>query len=372
MKVLVTGGAGFIGSHIVDLLIEKGHNVTIYDNLDPQIHGAKREIPAYLNKSAEFIFGDVRDKEKLYEAVKNAEIIFHKAAAVGVGQSMYQIEHYVDVNTRGTAVLLDILVNKKNKVKKLIVAASMSSYGEGLYNCKKCGKVFPEIRTEKQLKEKKFELFCGGCGAELQPLPTDEEKSRDSVSIYAITKKDQEDMCLNIGNAYKIPTVALRYFNVYGQRQSVSNPYTGVVAIFASRLLNNNPPIIYEDGLQTRDFINVKDIAIANLLAMEKSEADNQYFNVGSGSPITVKNIAEQLALTLGKNIKPELVNKYRIGDVRHCFADINKIQKALGFSPSVNFDSGMKELCDWLKSQNAVDKVEDAQQELADKGLIV
>ncbi|MBP7653821.1 SDR family NAD(P)-dependent oxidoreductase [Candidatus Dependentiae bacterium] len=372
MNVLVTGGAGFIGSHIVDLLIEKGHNVTVYDNLDPQVHGIKKELPEYFNRLAKFVYGDVRNKEKLYEVVKDAEIIFHKAAAVGVGQSMYQIEHYVDVNTRGTAVLLDLLVNKKNKVKKLIVAASMSSYGEGLYNCAKCGKISPKIRTEEQLKLKKFEMLCPVCGNEAAPLPTTEEKSRDCASIYAITKKDQEDMCLNIGWAYKIPVVALRYFNVYGQRQSVSNPYTGVVAIFASRLLNNNAPIIYEDGMQTRDFINVKDIASANLLAMEKDSANFEYFNVGAGNPIAVKDIALKLASVLNKNIKPELVNKYRIGDVRHCFADISKIREKLNFFPSVTFDEGLKELCLWLKNQRAEDKVEQAQNELAEKGLIV
>ena len=215
-------------------------------------------------------------------------------------------------------------------------------------------------------------MICPHCGAIAKPKPTAETKSRDCTSIYAITKKDQEEMCLNIGWAYKIPTVALRYFNVYGPRQSVSNPYTGVCAIFAARLLNNNKPIIYEDGLQTRDFINVLDIARANILAMENPAADYQSFNVGSGRAITVKYIAEQLAKTLGKSIEPELVNKYRIGDIRHCYADISKIKKMLGFEPQVSFEQGMQKLCDWLKKQNAIDSVEKAQEELKNKGLIV
>jgi len=372
MKILVTGGAGFIGSFIVDMLIERGHEVLVFDNLDPQVHQSRNKLPEHFNPKAKFIFGDVREKDKLYDAVKEAEIIFHKAAAVGVGQSMYQVEHYVDVNTKGTAALLDILANNKHNVRKLIVAASMSSYGEGAYLCGKCGKFYPKLRTEEQMNKKKFEIFCDKCGQETTPIPTDEEKTRDCNSIYAITKKDQEDMCLNICCAYKIPVVALRYFNVYGPRQSVSNPYTGVMAIFASRLLNDNQPIVYEDGLQTRDFINVRDIAAANILAMENDKADYGYFNVGSGKPVSVKKIALSLAEILGKKVEPVLVNKYRKGDVRHCFADINKIQSLLGFKPEVSFEKGMDELCCWLKKQKAVDKVEAAQEELKNKGLIV
>ena len=367
-KVLVTGGAGFIGSFIVDELVNRGDEVTILDNLDPQVHNG--EIPPYLNKRAKFVKGDVLDRNLLSSLVANADVVFHEAAAVGIGQSMYQIHHYMDVNSQGTAQLLDILVNDKHSVKKLIVAASMSSYGEGLYECSKCGKINPSLRPEEQMKKGKWEQICPNCSSQLKPLPTTEDTPTDPNSIYALSKKNQEDMALMIGKTYGIPTIALRYFNVYGPRQSLSNPYTGVAAIFMSRLKNNNRPVIYEDGLQTRDFVSVHDIAVANIIVMDSKKADYEVFNVGSGVPRSIKSIAEDLAKLMGKKLQPDVTKKFRKGDIRHCFADISKIKK-LGFNPSVSFEEGMKELIEWSSSMKAEDKFDQAAKELKNKGLI-
>jgi len=368
-KILVTGGAGFIGSFIVDRLVEDGHDVRIFDNLEPQVHQGKS--PGYLNEKAEFIKGDVCNYDELKKAVEGVEVISHHAAMVGVGQSQYQPKRYVDVNTGGTANLLEILVNEEHDVKKLIVASSMSIYGEGAYQCESCGEISPELRGDEQMSKQEWEVHCPSCGKNLKPVPATEEKKLQSNSIYAITKKDQEEMCLNIGKSYGIPAVALRYFNVFGPRQSLSNPYTGVAAIFLSRIKNNNPPLIFEDGLQSRDFISVHDIVDANLLAMESSAADYDYFNVGAGRQITILEIAEILARLQNSDVKPQIVGKFRKGDVRHCFADISKIKSKLGFEPKVGFEDGMKELMEWSAGVEAEDRVEEATEELREKGLI-
>jgi len=368
-RILVTGGAGFIGSFLVDELVKRGHYVRIFDNLEPQVHNKKR--PDYLNTKAEFMAGDVTKKDQLEKAIKDIDVVFHLAAAVGVGQSMYQIRHYVNSNILGTSNLLDILVNTKHNIKKIVVAASMSSYGEGAYKCLNCGIVYPLLRTEKQMQSKEWELSCPNCTKPLKPIPTDENKKQDCNSIYAITKKTQEDMALNIGKTYGIPTVSLRYFNVYGPRQSLSNPYTGVAAIFMSRIKNKNSPIVYEDGLQTRDFISVHDITQANILAMEKSSADYETFNVGTGKPLTIKSIAEILSELYGIKIKPTITNQYRKGDVRHCYADTTKIKTKLGFEPKISFEQGMRELIEWSKTAESVDKFDKATTELKQKGLL-
>ena len=369
-KILVTGGAGFIGSHIVEALVRRGHKVRVLDNLEPQVHGEGAEIPEYISRDIEFIKRDIRNKDEVKKALKNIEIIFHQAAAVGVGQSMYQIEKYMEVNTLGTARLLDILVNEKHKVEKLIVASSMSVYGEGEYVCSKCGSVYPNLRSLQQLKDRKWEMHCPICNRDVKPVPTKEEKPLYPTSVYAISKRDQEELCLNVGRAYAIPTVILRYFNTYGPRQALSNPYTGIAAIFSSRILNHHPPLIFEDGLQSRDFTHVNDIVQANLLALEKKKANYEVFNVGTGRQLTVLDMANILIGKLSFKGKPEIINKFREGDIRHCYADISKIKKRLNFKPKIKFEKGISDLIKWVSQQSAVDLVEKARKELEQKGL--
>lgn len=370
MNILVTGGAGFIGSYIVDKLIEQGHSVRIYDNLDPQVHPGGNK-PVYLNRHAQFIKGDVRNRDKLKKAIRGVEVIFHEAACVGVGQSQYEIKRYSEVNIGGTANLFDILAKERHKVKKVIIAASMSSYGEGSYRCSKCGIVNFEMREEKDLRFKRWEPFCPKCKRVLRAIPTTEQKERSSFSIYAITKRVQEDIGAIFSKAYNFPVVSLRYFNAYGPRQSLSNPYTGVCAIFISRLKNRKPPVIYEDGNQTRDFISVRDIAGANILAMNFRGDGFHAYNVGTGTPISIKDIATSLAGHMGLDISPDITFRYRKGDIRHCYADITKIKRELGFSPQVSFTSGMKELLEWSKGIKAKDKFGIMEKELLRKGLL-
>jgi dTDP-L-rhamnose 4-epimerase len=367
LKILVTGGAGFIGSHLVDKLITKGHDVCVIDNLEPQVHLYK---PGYLNPKAEYIFDNIKNTKTLISVLSDVEIIFHQAANVGVGQSMYEIERYIDTNVMGTAKLLDVIVNSKNSVKKIIVASSMSIYGEGEYTCNKCGIVYPKLRSDKQLKNREWEMKCPCCGAQTKPIPTRENKPLHPTSVYAVSKRDQEELCLSVGRAYGIPTVALRYFNVYGPRQSLSNPYTGVCAIFSSRIRNGNPPIIYEDGLQTRDFIYVDDIVYANIIAMESNLANYESFNVGSGKPTSILEVATILSKLYNKKIQPKIIKKYRSGDIRHCFAEITAIKK-LGFVPKTSFEEGIKRLTQWGQKATAIDMVDDATKELIQRGLI-
>ncbi len=369
-KVLVTGGAGFIGSHVVDSLIRKGYRVTVFDNLEKQVHPGG--LPDYYNLKAEFIRGDVRKKRQLRDAVKECDAIIHLAAAVGVGQSQYMISKYVESNIQGTANLLDILVNTKHRVRKLVVASSMSIYGEGLYSCGKCGKVKPPLREFSGSGTGSWEPECPCCKGKLSPVPTNEDTPLVSNSIYAVSKKEQEEMSLLIGRTYGIPVTALRFFNVYGPRQSLSNPYTGVAAIFLSRIKNGNPPVIYEDGLQTRDFIWVEDIADACILSMEKEEADYRVYNVGSGRPVSILEIAGTLINLLGvKGISPEVTFTFRKGDVRHCFSDTSRIRNELGFEPSVSFGEGMKRLITWSRKAVSEDRFLKASSELKKRGLI-
>ena len=369
--ILVTGGAGFIGSHIVDALIERGHQVRVLDSLVEQVHGPKADRPAYLHPAAEFWRGDVRDVEAVRSALQGIDIVYHEAAEVGVGQSMYEVTRYVGGNTYATSVLLDVLANEKHLVKRLIVASSMSIYGEGAYRCPTHGRVHPFLRPDQQLARKEWEMKCPECGQPADIMGTPEDKPLFPTSIYAISKMDQEFMCLSIGRAYNLPTVALRYFNVYGPRQALSNPYTGVAAIFSGRLLNGKPPVIFEDGLQSRDFVHVSDIVQANMLAMERAEAVYEVFNVGTGRALSICDVALALINELKVNIQPEVVGGFRAGDIRHCVADIHKARKLLGFEPRVKFEDGLQELVGWVKSQRPVDHVEQARRELAQHGLI-
>lgn len=369
-RVLITGGAGFIGSHLVDTLLEKGYFVRVYDNLEPQVHGKSQNIPDYFNKEAELIVGDVRDREKLKKAINNIDVVFHLAASVGVAQSMYEIAKYTESNTMGGATLLDLIANEKHNIRKVVVASSMSVYGEGSYSCNNCGKVYPKIRSLEQFKKNDWEMKCPNCNIDVMPIPTDEDKPLFPTSIYAVSKRDHEEMFLIIGRAYQIPTVALRFFNVYGPRQALSNPYTGVAAIFSSRLMNDKPPIIFEDGNQARDFVHVSDIVQACILAIEKSEGDYQVFNVGTGRKLSVFDIANVLMDKLSFKGEPQIVNRFREGDIRHCYADISLIKKILGYKPKVKFEDGIIDLINWVKLQKAEDKVNFAIDILDKKGL--
>jgi dTDP-L-rhamnose 4-epimerase len=369
MQVLVTGGAGFIGSHLVDALIAAGHGVRVLDSLEPQVHGPRRERPSYLNGKAELIVGDVRDRKQLARALDGVEAVFHEAAAVGVGQSMYEIERYVSANAVGAAVVLEGILERRDRIRKVVVASSMSLYGEGAYRAPDGGMVSPPLRREADLAARRFELFESG-GAELTPAATPEEKPLQPTSIYAITKRDHEEMFLAVGQAYGIPVVALRYFNVYGPRQALSNPYTGVVAIFSSRLLNRNRPLVYEDGRQTRDFVHVSDVVQANLLALGSDAADGRVYNVGTGQATSVRQVADTLGELLDFAEPPDVTGRYRAGDIRHCVADISRIRRELGYRPKVAFADGLREVLGWLRTQSADDAVEAAARELAARGL--
>lgn len=370
MNILVTGGAGFIGSFLVDELVKLGHKVTIFDNLEPQVHHGK--IPAYLNKDAKFIKADVCDRKKLDKALEHIDIVFHEASVVGIGQSMYEIEKYVKANLYGTSILLDLIVNKhRDHIKKLILAGSMSEYGEGLYNCRNCGNVKPPLRNDKQLNQKRWELFCPNCKSILIPKPTTEETPLSVNSIYAISKKSQEEMCLTIGKTFSTPTVVLRYFNVYGPRQSLSNPYTGVAAIFVSRIKSEKDPIVFEDGNQTRDFVSVHDVVGANIAAMINKKADYKIFNVGSGTAVSIAQLGWLLIKLLNPKLKLDIVNKFRKGDIRHCIADISKIKSELKWHPKIGLQNGLLELISWSKKIKSNDFFEKAQKELAKRGLV-
>lgn len=368
MNVLVTGGLGFIGSHIVDELVEKGHNVRIFDNLEMQVHAGK--LPKYVNTNAEILVGDVRKDKNWERVLKDIDVVFHEAAMVGMGQSQYMIDKYIDVNVTGTAKMLDYLANTKNhSVKKILVAASMSSYGEGLYECDDCGFVEPQMRSKSQIDNKDWNLHCPKCGDYIKPVPTPETKSLQSSAIYSLTKKYQEEMCLSFGKTYSIPVVSTRYFNVYGPRQSLSNPYTGVAALFTSKLKNKRAPDIFEDGLQTRDFVHVEDIARANVFLMGNKNAEGQAYNIGTGNTMTVVDLANKLAEGLGIKISPTINNTGRPGDVRFCFADTSKL-KNLGFT--FNYPTlDIKTLIDWSRNEVAVDKSDQALAEMKARKLL-
>jgi len=367
-RVLITGGAGFVGSHLADALLQRGHTVRVFDGLAPQVHG--EGIPPYLSLDVEFQQGDMRDLDKVRHAVTGVDVIFHLAAAVGVGQSMYEISHYMGANTQGTANLLQALLDGGNRLEKLVVASSMSIYGEGKYLCAQCGEQAPPPRPPEQTRQHAWETKCPQCGNPLTPIATDEGKPLQCTSIYALSKKDQEEMTLLYGRTYGVPVVALRYFNIYGPRQALSNPYTGVCAIFASRLLNDRAPLVFEDGKQMRDFVSVHDVVAANLLAMEGSAADGMALNVGSGEPISIREVAAALGTVLSKEIPAEITGKSRAGDIRHCFADISAAQRMLEYQPRVSFSEGMAELGGWLASQRADDRAAEAVRQLKSFGL--
>jgi dTDP-L-rhamnose 4-epimerase len=370
MKVLITGGAGFIGSHLADRLLADGHEVRALDNLDPQVH-PEAERPDYLDPEVELQAGDVRDRDAVRRAVDGVDAVIHFAAAVGVGQSMYEIERYTSINAIGAAIVLEEVLERRDVVRKLLVASSMSIYGEGQYRNPRTGEtgLAPWLRSEQQLAAREWDIL-GDDGTPLEPEPTAETKALRPTSIYAINKRDHEEMFLVSGAAYGIPAVALRFFNVYGERQSLSNPYTGAAAIFSSRLLNDRPPLVFEDGRQTRDFIDVRDIARCCALALTEDGADGRTLNVGTGVPTSIVAVAETIARGLGKKIEPELVGKYRAGDIRHCYADTSLAQELLGFRAEIPFEAGMQDLLAWLEGREAEDSVDAAREALVARGL--
>jgi dTDP-L-rhamnose 4-epimerase len=370
MKVLVTGGAGFIGSHVAEAFLRRGREVRLFDNLDPQVHGPSRRWPNFLPDGAEQILGDVRNHEAVAAALRGCDSVIHLAAAVGVGQSMYEVEHYSSVNVVGTAVLLEELIKQREHIRKLIVASSMSIYGEGAYRDMNGRAILPPTRSQDQLAQNRWEMSDGD-GRPLRPVPTPESKPLQPGSVYAITKRDQEEMCLSVGRAYSIPTVAFRMFNVYGSRQALSNPYTGVVAIFASRLLNNQAPLIFEDGRQRRDFVHVEDVARAYADALENDNADGMALNLGSGESLSILEIAEAVTRLLKRSVRPVLTSRYREGDIRHCFGDISQAKRMLGWRPNWTFEKGVLSLLAWLQAQDAEDRVEHAYAELNARGLL-
>jgi dTDP-L-rhamnose 4-epimerase len=366
-RILITGGAGFIGSHLADHLLRHGHAVRALDALSPQVHGPDAARPAYLDPDVELLVGDVRDPEAVRRALSGVDAVVHLAAAEGVGQSMYELDRYVSVNALGTAVLLQALIELP--VEKLVVASSMSVYGEGMYR-DRAGREVPAERTRARLLRREWEP-AGPDGGPVEPVPTPERKPPALASVYALSKLDQERLCLLAGEAYGFQAAALRLFNVYGTRQALSNPYAGVLASFAARILNGRPPLVNEDGRQRRDFVSVHDVVEGIRLALIAPAAAGQVLNLGSGRSASVLDVAERLAEALGREeLVPEVTQRHRVGDVRHCFADISRARQVLGYRPRVTLEDGLSELSGWLAGQLAHDRVQEAGAELAARGL--
>ena len=369
MKTLVTGGAGFIGTHLVRALSEMGDEVVVLDSLESQVHG---HVTPSVPSGVELIVGNIGDPELAARALQGADRVVHLAAAVGVGQSMYEIARYTELNTMATARFLEALVGTRPVPARLVVASSMSIYGEGEYVCETHGRIAPGPRPEEQLLARSWEMGCPTCGTEMKPVGTRETKALIPTSIYAINKRDHEEMAIVTGSAYGIPTVALRFFNIYGPGQALSNPYTGVAAIFGSRLLNGRPPIIFEDGAQSRDFTHVSDVVRGILMALESDSAIGHAVNLGTGRPTTVEEVATVISAGMGLDIGAERNGRYRAGDIRHCYADPSLARELLGFEAKKRFEEGMGELIEWLADQEAQDRVDDATRELAARGLTI
>ena len=377
MQVLVIGGAGFVGSHTVDALLRHGHAVRVADNLDAQVHPTG-EPPEYLNRAAGVRPRGSAGHRSAAQIVggHGRGILF--AGAVGVGDSMYRIRHYAEANVMGAANFLEILANDRHSIQKVVLSSSVTVYGEGKYQCAKHGIVFPALRSPDQIAERQWEPVCAveqgsrRCGQQLQALPMDEEKPLAPQSVYAITKQTQEQMFLTVGRTYNVPVAVLRYFNVFGTRQALANPYTGVAKIFAASLSRGEAPILYEDGLQSRDFVHVRDVVQANLLALEKSEANHEVFNVGTGRPTSVMEVAAALAKIQHFRGELKASNRCRAGDVRHCWADISKIQKRLGYEPRSVFPLGLEDVVEWSASRrDQTSKSEEPESEMNRRGLI-
>lgn len=352
-KILITGGAGFIGLNLSLKLLTKGYKITILDNLSDQVHGKNAELPLDLKDKVTFIKGDVRNKNDWRKALLGQDIIIHLAAETGTGQSMYEISKYSEVNIGGTANMLDILVNEKHSIEKIVLASSRAIYGEGKYICKKCGVVYPNNRENEDMKTGDFSVKCPKCNNDkIKLLATDEQSLINPISIYAITKYTQENLISVTCEVLKIPYVILRYQNVYGPGQSLINPYTGILSIFSTRIINGNDIDIFEDGMESRDFVYIDDVVDATIVGIEKKEADYEIFNVGSGNNINILEVARTLKNAYNSKVNIEISGNYRMGDIRHNYADITKIKKKLGYKPKINFKEGIKRFINWVEQQ--------------------
>jgi len=374
-NILITGGAGFIGSNLSLKLIDKGYNVTVLDNLSPQIHGENPELTSPLFKSIKdkvrFFKGTVTSREDWKQALEGQNIIVHFAAETGTGQSMYCIEKYTEVNIQGTAIMLDILANNENSVKKIVIASSRSIYGEGKYRHPEMGIVYPSHRKEEDMLAGNFDLtFLDNQKLEL--LATDEESKIHPSSVYGITKQNQEQMIMTVCPTLGIAPVGFRYQNVYGPGQSLSNPYTGILSIFSTQIRNNNPIQIFEDGKETRDFVFIDDVVAATIFGIEKSEANGQVFNVGTGVATDVLEVANSLIKAYEINVPVTVTGKFRLGDIRHNYADLNKIKNLLGFEPKVYFKEGIEKFSAWVLQQEIQeDRLSISLEEMKKKGLL-
>ena len=370
-NILITGGAGFIGSNLALKLIEKGYKVTVLDNLSPQIHTSNSPLYNSIKDKVRFIKGTVLSYDDWKNALEEIDVVVHLAAETGTGQSMYEIEKYTDVNIKGTSIFLDILANEKHSVKKMIVASSRAIYGEGKYECSSCGIVYPNERKDEDRSKGDFTVKCPTCNAHAKLLATDENSKIHPSSIYGITKQVQEQMFMVMGKTLNIPALAFRYQNVYGAGQSLSNPYTGILSIFSTRIKNGNDINIFEDGKESRDFVYIDDVVDATILGIEKDEANYEVFNVGLGLAIDVNKVASTLVKEYKSNSKISISGNYRLGDIKDNYADLTKIQTKLGFKPKVSFEEGIKRFTKWVNAQEVVeDQYEKSINEMKEKGL--
>lgn len=355
MNILITGGAGFIGSNLALALIHRGHEVTVLDNLSPQIHGENSPLYESIRNKVRFILGDIRSRDDWTIALERQQVVVHLAAETGTGQSMYQIEHYIDVNLKGTAILLDILANTRHSVSRVVVASSRAIYGEGKYLCDQCGVVYPLARQAHDMERGDFNVKCPKCSANARTVATDEDSRIHPSSIYGITKQNQEQMVLTVGQSLGIPAVAFRYQNVYGPGQSLSNPYTGILSIFSTRIKNGNEIVVFEDGKESRDFVYIDDVIAATVAGIEQPEAAYEVFNVGSGIQTDVVKVARSLVKAYGVDVPVRISGNFRLGDIRDNFADLTKITSALGFVPTIDFATGIQLFADWVNCQEVM-----------------
>jgi dTDP-L-rhamnose 4-epimerase len=373
MKVIITGGAGFIGSHLTQRLLEEGYEITIFDNFSPQIHGSTKSLRSDLSSKIRLIIGDVRDRKAFHEALRGQETVVHLAAETGTGQSMYEVERYEDVNIKGTAILMDYLVNNKDsQVKKIVIASSRAVYGEGKYHCTAHGTVYPSMRNTEDLKNGKYEPLCPMCNAECKVLPTDEDSRVEPSSFYGLTKLMQEKMVLMFAKTLGLSAFALRYQNVYGPGQSLNNPYTGILAIFSNQARENQPIYIFEDGQESRDFVYIDDVVDATLRCINYQDNVVETLNVGSGESISVSQVVEEVKSFFKSSSVVSITGGFREGDIRHNLADITYIHKILSYAPKTKFPKGIHEFLKWAQSEKAsTNKYESSLQEMREKGLI-